>query len=929
MIDFETASITINKATIKIHVEGDKQTFAYDGLPHTAEGYTPWEVPVGGSDLVTGLFDKSKLTCNKECKVTAVDAQYNPYYMGVDSTDFVYSDSNVDVEAIEYVDGSLTITRNSLDAAVITTRDFVYDGKLKTTDVVVSVNGVVLTFNKDYRFNELGGGTKLSAINAGTYPITVQGIGKYAGSIKEASWQITKANMTIAVNGKNTVKEYNGQEQVFPETVSVDTLCSAIETSATGLFNPANISLAEGYAPQAKGTELGKYTVGLDVSQFEYNDDNINAQFVLNTDAYMQIDRADISKFTATATDTVYNAAEQTTSISVNNGTKELVFGTDFVLEGQLSGTNVGEYLAKATGIGNYKGSIINIPWHITKADLTIQIIANEKTVEYNGYSQSVSGYSATASGGATNLFVASDILLVQGKQAILTRTDVGDYTLNLDSSFFVYDNPNINVTFVGSNDEANGAIAVNKLHITKKELVIHAVDVKSEDASVLEHRISTADVDGTVAGQVLSGIVSTVASGAGEYTGNMLKLANLKIDGKPLDNANADDPTDNYEIINESKLTITGPEASAINVTGITKTVEYNGQAQSIAADEDSAYIVTTNMTDFDMDKLHITGTFNLSGQDVGESTSTVTATYDDEATVNVVQSKLVIEKRSLTKADLTYEQQTYTYNGEDQYPAQSSFTLKDFGSPLTGESYEYVTPVEGSSVIPGHYSLELKGTGNYKDSVYLSYEIVKASRVVQVIGQSDTVTYDGSSHSITTHEVVEQHSAEETDVIDKSAVLYSPAWPSASGINAGTYAMNLDASKLYYNGANRAYVDVSFVVTDGVLTINKVDISDFVVNVDQTEFVYNAKAQGPKVLSVTQGEVTVPVEGYDITGNSEVNANTFAQENYVLKVTGKGNYTGEATVDWKILKAQRIVTVTGNSASVTYKGIEQSVVG
>lgn len=101
--------------------------------------------------------------------------------MGITATDFSYNDSNVIVDEIVYDDGWVKITKNTFDAATISTRDFVYDGKLKTTEVVVSINGQVLTENVDYR---IVSGCVLSATNAGTYEVEIEGLGRYVGSTK-------------------------------------------------------------------------------------------------------------------------------------------------------------------------------------------------------------------------------------------------------------------------------------------------------------------------------------------------------------------------------------------------------------------------------------------------------------------------------------------------------------------------------------------------------------------------------------------------------------------------------------------------------------------------------------------------------------------------------------------------------------------------
>ncbi len=85
------------------------------------------------------------------------------------------------------------------------------------------------------------------------------------------------------------------------------------------------------------------------------------------------------------------------------------------------------------------------------------------------------------------------------------------------------------------------------------------------------------------------------------------------------------------------------------------------------------------------------------------------------------------------------------------------------------------------------------------------------------------------------------------------------------------------------------------------GVATVNLVDGS----------LTYNGKPQTQKIKSVVIEEGwELTADDYTVTGNTETNANEITS--YLLKVTGKGNYTGTAYASWEIKKAELSVSVS-----------------
>ena len=94
---------------------------------------------------------------------------------------------------------------------------------------------------------------------------------------------------------------------------------------------------------------------------------------------------------------------------------------------------------------------------------------------------------------------------------------------------------------------------------------------------------------------------------------------------------------------------------------------------------------------------------------------------------------------------------------------------------------------------------------------------------------------------------------------------------------------------------------------------TITSKSLSGDDITVTATNPTYNGAQQSPTV-TVTYGEITlVENTDYTLTGNAETNAGS-----YTLTVTGKGNYSGDTTKDWKIDKAS--ITPVVSLADTTY---------
>lgn len=148
-----------------------------------------------------------------------------------------------------------------------------------------------------------------------------------------------------------------------------------------------------------------------------------------------------------------------------------------------------------------------------------------------------------------------------------------------------------------------------------------------------------------------------------------------------------------------------------------------------------------------------------------------------------------------------------------------------------------------------------------NHKSHVYPPNPPIMDEIIVEITGNSDSVVYDGTEHS------VKGYTVKISDPRYTEADFTFTGKAEASGVNAGTYEMGLKAEQ--FKNTNARFTNVKFVIkADGVLTITPKDLT--ITAGSKTEY-------GP--TPVTCGEWTVSglvagdkVESVKITGIQSV---------------------------------------------------------
>ena len=378
---------------------------------------------------------------------------------------------------------------------------------------------------------------------------------------------------------------------------------------------------------------------------------------------------------------------------------------------------------------------------------------------------------------------------------------------------------------------------------------------------------------------------------------------------------------TVHVDVNGENVLYATWIEKTVITLVANSNSVTYNGEAQSVEGFGDVADGYTiSNLT------------AKATGTNVGEYTTKIEGTakvtkggedVTEKVVVNVVSGKLTISRRNVT---LTSASDEKVYDGNAL--TNDTVTADGFveGQGATYNVTGTITNV-GEKANAFEYSLN-KGTkaDNYnitKTEGTLKVTPVTDQVTVTITGNTGSVKYDGDSHEVTGYTTSFSNALYTANDFEFNGTA------EASRTDAGQTNMGLAAEQFTNTSAN--FTNVEFVVTDGQLVIGKRTVT---LTSGSDSKIYNGKP-------LTNGEVTVTGDGfangegaaYNVTGtitNVGETDNTFT---YTLnKGTNPDNYEIKKAEGKLIVTADAsevVVTITENSANITYDGNEHEATG
>ena len=683
--------------------------------------------------------------------------------------------------------------------------------KESTITNVGSVPNVIDTTTVRFKGGELPGGYyELPTYQPGTLTITPN-----------------TDEVTVTITGNHDTRVYNGSEQsVTGYTTDVG------EKTIT-------VALKEGSKAEAKGTNAGKYDMGLTEDNFTVTSENYSNIKVVVVDGYLEITPI-TDKVTVTVTeksDTVtYNGQEHSVtgykSMTADNAlydVKKNVAETS-TEAWTAKGTDVGEYPVgiKADDFENTSGNFTNVEFVIVDGALKIapaesivvKIAGNTKTVTYNGEEQSVEGYTVTSNP------ANADVTLV-GK-AVAAGTDADTYPMGLTAADFTATSPNYETVVIKVTD---GWLKINPV----SDKVTVTVTEKSDSVVYDGQEHSVTGYETMAADNALYNTADVAETPTDAWTAKGTNAGKYQVGIKSGDFKNTSVNFTNVAfVIADGELEIT-PVTDKVTVTVVEKSdnVTYDAAEHSITGYE----TMTADNALYDIANVAKTPTaaWTAKGTEAGEYPVGIVSGDFKNTSKNFANVEFVIVDGALTittddtevVVTVTGNTKTVVYDGTEH--SVESYTVDVNGLPIT------VTPKAGteakaSGTNAGTYYMGLTAddftaeSNNYSNirivvtDGWLKIDPITDKVTVTVTENADTVEYDGKEHSVTGYaSIVSDHA-----LYDVANVAETPtdAW-TAKGTDAGTYPVGIKSGDFRNTSGN--FTNVEFVIVDGELVITR----------------------------------------------------------------------------------------------------------
>ena len=291
----------------------------------------------------------------------------------------------------------------------------VYDGNAKTPTVTVKDGETVLVENTDYTL------AYTNNVNVGTATITATGHGNYTGT-QTKEFSITQADMTISAPTAISGLVYTTQPQ---------TLANAGTVKGGEMFYSLDNQTWSKTIPT--GIDAKEYTIYYKIEA------DANHKAVDPTSFKVTIGKADLTSMSLAETNFIYNQLEREAQVVyVNAGT--IVVPAESYEVTDNKATTVGNYTAKVTGKGNFKGEVTTA-WSIVAANAQLfELTLGTTEYTYDGNAKTPT---VTVKDGEAVLAENTDYTLaytgnVNAGTATVTATAKGNYTGTQTATFTI-----------------------------------------------------------------------------------------------------------------------------------------------------------------------------------------------------------------------------------------------------------------------------------------------------------------------------------------------------------------------------------------------------------------------------------------------------------------------------------------------------------
>ena len=830
----------------KVILEAANNAVVYDGQPHgvclTADG----KVEAGTSYTITYLADGHSV----ETVITGSRTEVGKY-PGIlvpdeNNTHIVDGSGNdvTDNYEITYRNGDLEIVApGTVVVEIKGIRDsVVYDGSKHEVNgyTVVSISNRAYT-RADFSLAE-GKSAHAEGTNVGEYYMNLKPESFVNNNtqnftsvqfviVEDGLLEITPITdeVTVTITGNNDTKVYNGKEQsVTDYTTDVGT-------------KTIDVALKDGVKAEAKGTDVDTYYMGLTKDSFSVTSRNYSNIKVVVKDGWLKIDPI-TDKVTVTVTENSAAVTYDGTEHSVTGYKSMTADNTLYDVEKNVAEKPTKAWTAKGTDAGEYPVGIVsgdfrntsknftNVEFVIVDGTLkidpvsdkvTVTITENADTVIYDTKEHSVTGYKSMTADNAL-YDVKKNVAETPTEAWTAKGTDVGEYPVGIKAGDFENTSGNFtNVEFVivdGALKIAPAESIVVKIAGNTKTVTYNGAEQSVEGYTVTSN---PANADVTLVGKaVASGTdADTYPMGltAADFTATSPNYETVVIEVK-----------DGWLKINpvSDKVTVTVTEKS--------DSVVYDGQEHSVTGYEtmaaDNALYNTADVAETPTDAWTAKGT-NAGKYQVGiksgdfkntsvNFTNVEFVIVDGELEITPVTDKVtvtVVEKSD----NVTYDAAEHSITGYETMTADNAlYDIANVAKTPTAawtakgtEAGEY--PV---GIVSGDFKNTSKNFANVEFVIVdgaLTITTDDTEVVVTVTGNTKTVVYDGTEHSVEGYTV-------DVNGLPITVTPKAGTEAKASGTNAGTYYMGLTADD--FTAESNNYSNIRIVVTDGWLKIDPI---------------------------------------------------------------------------------------------------------
>ena len=489
----------------------------------------------------------------------------------------------------------------------------VYDKTALTNDTV-TVSGDGFAKNEGATYTVTGSRTKVgTSKNTFTYELKSNTkASNYNIEVMFGELKVTAQDgeVVVTITGRSDTVEYDGNEKSV----------SGYDVTITEGSKYTTDDFTFNGTAEAKGTEAGTYSMGLNADQFTNTNDNYTQVTFIVNDGTLTINPKSINpddeKNGITVTDpenSIYDGNEHINGLTVTDSklNTTLVENTDYTLTYSGDLINVGTVTITIKGIGNYTGEF-------TK---TYQILPREYTVTTNTDSKVYDGTALTAGGTVNNLVDGETVnLTMTGSQTDVGTSD-NTYELNWTGSAkesnYKHGKDSIGTLTVKAKsivpdgpdtpDEKKTGITVSDPSDSKYDGKEHREVLTVQDTKKNDELVAEKDYSVTYSDDLVNaGTVTITIEGIGNYTGSFTKTYEITKRSVTLTSATASKTYDGQALTSTS-ITVSGDgfvkgEGATYNVTGTQTEVgnsansfEYKLNENTLASNYDITKVVGT----------------------------------------------------------------------------------------------------------------------------------------------------------------------------------------------------------------------------------------------------------------------------------------------------------------------------------------------